>query len=110
MILPAEASALIMAGAIRSGNEDEYNQKSSKNKRRQKGMHALYGLSSELAEIEEICEGVWTGNRRVLSFFPGVWHHRKTHLMYALGKGYGHTLIVLSSEDKAKKLYEEYRF
>ena len=35
---------------------------------------------------------------------------QKTHLMYALGKGYGHTLIVLSSEDKAKKLYEEYRF
>ena len=30
--------------------------------------------------------------------------------MYALGKDYGHTLIVLSSEDKAKKLYEEYRF
>ena len=30
--------------------------------------------------------------------------------MYALGKGYGHTLIVLSSEDKAKKIYEEYRF
>ena len=35
---------------------------------------------------------------------------QKTHLMYALGKGYGHTLIVLSSEDKAKNLYEEYRF
>lgn len=71
-------------------------------------MHALTAPLSELAEIEEICEE--RGREPGMLLLSGCVTSQKTHLMYALGKGYGHTLIVLSSEDKAKKLYEEYRF
>ena len=71
-------------------------------------MHALTAPLSELAEIEEICEE--RGREPGMLLLSGCVTSQKTHLMYALGKGYGHTLIVLSSEDKAKKIYEEYRF
>ena len=71
-------------------------------------MHALTAPLSELAEIEEICEE--RGREPGMLLLSGCVTSQKTHLMYALGKDYGHTLIVLSSEDKAKKLYEEYRF
>ena len=71
-------------------------------------MHALTAPLSELAEIEEICEE--RGREPGMLLLSGCVTSQKTHVMYALGKGYGHTLIVLSSEDKAKKLYEEYRF
>ena len=104
--LACEASALIMQGAIDQAM-NEYNQK-RKNKRRQKAMHALTAPLSELAEIEEICEE--RGREPGMLLLSGCVTSQKTHLMYALGKGYGHTLIVLSSEDKAKKIYEEYRF
>ena len=71
-------------------------------------MHALTAPLSELAEIEEICKE--RGREPGMLLLSGCVTSQKTHLMYALGKDYGHTLIVLSSEDKAKKLYEEYRF
>ena len=71
-------------------------------------MHALTAPLSELAEIEEICEE--RGREPGMLLLSGCVTSQKTHLMYALGKDYGHTLIVLSSEDKAKKIYEEYRF
>ena len=71
-------------------------------------MHALTAPLSELAEIEEIYEE--RGREPGMLLLSGCVTSQKTHLMYALGKDYGHTLIVLSSEDKAKKLYEEYRF
>ena len=71
-------------------------------------MHALTAPLSELAEIEEICEE--RGREPGMLLLSGCVTSQKTHLMYALGKGYGHTVIVLSSEDKAKKIYEEYRF
>ena len=71
-------------------------------------MHALTAPLSELAEIEEICEE--RGREPGMLLLSGCVTSQKTHLMYALGKDNGHTLIVLSSEDKAKKLYEEYRF
>lgn len=71
-------------------------------------MHALTAPLSELAEIEEIYEE--RGREPGMLLLSGCVTSQKTHLMYALGKGYARTLIVLSSEDKAKKLYEEYRF
>lgn len=71
-------------------------------------MHALTAPLSELAEIEEIYEE--RGREPGMLLLSGCVTSQKTHLMYALGKDYGHTLIVLSSEDKAKKIYEEYRF
>ena len=67
-------------------------------------MHALTAPLSELAEIEEICEE--RGREPGMLLLSGCVTSQKTHLMYALGKDYGHTLIVLSSEDKAKKLYQ----
>lgn len=71
-------------------------------------MHALTAPLSELAEIEEIYGE--RGREPGMLLLSGCVTSQKTHLMYALGKGYARTLIVLSSEDKAKKLYEEYRF
>ena len=65
-------------------------------------MHALTAPLSELAEIEEICEE--RGRKPGMLLLSGCVTSQKTHLMYALGKDYGHTLIVLSSEDKAKKI------
>lgn len=35
---------------------------------------------------------------------------QKTHMAYTLSDGCRYTVIVLSSEEKAKKIYEEYRF
>ena len=35
---------------------------------------------------------------------------QKTHLMYALGDGFKRKIIAVSSELKAKQIYEEYRF
>ena len=69
-------------------------------------MHALTAPLSELAEIEEIYEE--RGREPGMLLLSGCVTSQKTHLMYALGKDYGHTLIVLSSEDKAKKLYPDY--
>ena len=66
-------------------------------------MHALTAPLSELAEIEEIYEE--RGREPGMLLLSGCVTSQKTHLMYALGKGYARTLIVLSSEDKAKKLY-----
>ena len=63
-------------------------------------MHALTAPLSELAEIEEIYEE--RGREPGMLLLSGCVTSQKTHLMYALGKDYGHTLIVLSSEDKAK--------
>ena len=57
-------------------------------------MHALTAPLSELAEIEEICEE--RGREPGMLLLSGCVTSQKTHLMYALGKGYGHTLIVLS--------------
>ena len=35
---------------------------------------------------------------------------QKTHLMYALGDGFKRKIIAVSSELRAKQIYEEYRF
>ena len=35
---------------------------------------------------------------------------QKTHMMYALGEDYKYKIIVLANEEKAKSVYEEYRF
>ena len=51
-------------------------------------MHALTAPLSELAEIEEICEE--RGREPGMLLLSGCVTSQKTHLMYALGKGYGH--------------------
>ena len=40
----------------------------------------------------------------------GCVNSQKTHLMYALGDGCFYKIIAFSSDEKAKKAYEEYRF
>ena len=40
----------------------------------------------------------------------GCVNSQKTHLMYALGDGCEYRVIAFSSEEKAKKAYDEYRF
>ena len=55
-------------------------------------MHALTAPLSELAEIEEICKE--RGREPGMLLLSGCVTSQKTHLMYALGKDYGHTLIV----------------
>ncbi len=71
-------------------------------------MNALTAPLSELAEFEEIYKE--RGREPGMLLLSGCVSSQKTHLMYALSEGYKRTLIVLSGEDKAKKLYEEYRF
>ncbi len=105
--LACEASALSCRGAIDQAM-NEYNQKKERIRGGKKRCMHLRLPLSELAEIEEICEE--RGREPGMPLLSGCVTSQKTHLMYALGKDYGHTLIVLSSEDKAKKLYEEYRF
>lgn len=62
----------------------------------------------ELAEFEEIQKELKKECGTVL--LTGCVASQKTHMAYALSSGYSYTVIVLSSEEKAKKMYEEYRF
>ena len=71
-------------------------------------MQALKGPLTELAEFEEINK-----NRMEhpgMLCISGCVNSQKTHMMYALSNGCPYTVIALSSDEKAKKLYEEYRF
>ena len=42
--------------------------------------------------------------------FAGCVNSQKTHMMYALSDGFDFKIIAVSSELKAKQIYEEYRF
>ena len=55
-------------------------------------MHALTAPLSELAEIEEICEE--RGREPGMLLLSGCVTSQKTHLMYALGKDYGHPVKI----------------
>ncbi|MCI9154094.1 transcription-repair coupling factor [Lachnospiraceae bacterium] len=71
-------------------------------------MRALLAPLRELADYEEIIQERKKGEG--LLQIAGCVNSQKTHLMYELGDGYGYRLIVFSSEEKAKKAWEEYRF
>ena len=71
-------------------------------------MRALLAPLQELADYEEIIRERKKG--KGLLQIAGCVNSQKTHLMYELGDGYRYRLIVFSSEEKAKKAWEEYRF
>lgn len=71
-------------------------------------MQALIGPLNELAEFGELYKSrkEKPGMIRVC----GCVNSQKTHMMYALSDGCRYKVIACSSESKAKKVYEEYRF
>ena len=71
-------------------------------------MQALISPLSELAEFGELYKTrkEKPGMIRVC----GCVNSQKTHMMYALSDGCKYKVIACSSESKAKKVYEEYRF
>ena len=71
-------------------------------------MQAFLAPLTELADYQEILRN----RRRGEGFIQvaGCVNSQKTHLMYAIGDGCEYRVIAFSSEEKAKKAYEEYRF
>lgn len=70
-------------------------------------MQALLVPLGELADFQEIRRAEKKG-KGILQI-AGCVNTQKTHLMYALGDGFEYRVIAFSSEEKAKKAYEEYR-
>lgn len=71
-------------------------------------MQAFLAPLAELAEYKEILD-----RRRKdegILQIAGCVNSQKTHLIYSLGDGCFYKIIVFSSDEKAKKAYEEYRF
>ncbi len=50
------------------------------------------------------------GKKRGILQIAGCVNSQKNTLMYARGDGFSYKIIVFSSEEKAQKAYEEYRF
>ncbi len=71
-------------------------------------MQALLAPLTELADYQEILKN--RQSREGVIQVAGCVNSQKTHLMYALGDGCEYRVLVFSSEEKAKKAYEEYRF
>ena len=71
-------------------------------------MQAFLAPLTELAEYQDIQKGRRKGEGLIQ--IAGCVNSQKTHLMYALGDGFEYRVIAFSSEEKAKKAYEEYRF
>ena len=71
-------------------------------------MQALIAPLTELAEFETVLKKR-TQKTGILQF-AGCVNSQKTHLMYALSDGFDYKIIAVSSEMKAKQIYEEYRF
>lgn len=70
-------------------------------------MQALLEPLAELADYQELLYDRKKGNGIIQ--VAGCTNSQKTHLMYALGDGCEYRVIAFSSEEKAKKAYEEYR-
>ena len=71
-------------------------------------MQAFTAPLLELAEFETVrkkCK-----EQTGLVQFAGCVRSQKTHMMYALSDGFDFKIIAVSSELKAKQIYEEYRF
>lgn len=71
-------------------------------------MQAFLAPLAELAEFKEIF-GRRMKEKGVLQV-AGCVNSQKTHLIYALGDDCYYKIIAFTSEEKAKKAYEEYRF
>lgn len=71
-------------------------------------MKAFTAPLRELAELEEIYKE--KRKKPGMLLLSGCVTSQKTHMIYALSDGCPCTLIVLSNEEKAKQMYEEYRF
>lgn len=70
-------------------------------------MKALLAPLEELADYQEIRRERDKGSGLIR--ITGCVNSQKTHLMYALGDGCEYRVIVFSSEEKARKAYEECR-
>ena len=71
-------------------------------------MQAFTAPLAELAEYQEILQR--RRQKKGILQIAGCVNSQKTHLMYALGEGFSYRVLVFSSEEKAQKAYEEYRF
>lgn len=71
-------------------------------------MQFFAGPLKELAEYEEIQKK--RTEKQGMIQISGCVTSQKTHLMYALGDGFKRKIIAVSSELRAKQIYEEYRF
>lgn len=71
-------------------------------------MRVIAAPLRELAEFEEIYKERRKKSGMIL--LSGCVTSQKTHMTYALSDGCKYTIIALSAEEKAKKMYEEYRF
>ena len=70
-------------------------------------MQALLEPLTELADYQDIVKD--RKKEKGIIQIAGCVNSQKTHLMYALGDGCEYRVIAFSSEEKAKKAYEEYR-
>ena len=71
-------------------------------------MKAFVSPLAELADYEQILK---KRNRNTgMIQLTGCVNSQKTHMMYALSDGFDCKIIAVSSEMKAKQIYEEYRF
>ncbi|MEE1314824.1 MAG: transcription-repair coupling factor [Faecalimonas sp.] len=71
-------------------------------------MQAFVSPLKELAEFETIYKR--RRKQSGLLQLTGCVSSQKTHMMYALSDGFLNKIIAVSSEAKAKQIYEEYRF
>ncbi len=71
-------------------------------------MEALIAPLTELAEFETVLKK--RKKETGILQFAGCVNSQKTHMMYALSDGFDYKIIAVSSEMKAKQIYEEYRF
>lgn len=70
-------------------------------------MQAFVKPLGELAEFDEIYNN--RAKKKGMIQISGCVNSQKTHLMYAFGDGFHYRVIAVSSEAKAKQVYEEYR-
>ena len=71
-------------------------------------MRAFVAPLSGLAEYEVIQQEC--KKKHGIVQIAGCVTSQKTHMMYAIGDGFDNKIIAVSSETKAKQIYEEYRF
>ena len=71
-------------------------------------MQAFTAPLMELAEFETVLKK--RREQKGIIQFAGCVNSQKTHMMYALSDGFDFKIIAVSSEMKAKQIYEEYRF
>lgn len=71
-------------------------------------MQALIAPLTELAEFETVLKR--RKHETGILQFAGCVNSQKTHMMHAFSDGFDYKIIAVSSEMKAKQIYEEYRF